>query len=171
MVRNTASGPTVFSDRGEEVTWAGANDPMGGDLQPVPASFLDSVQFHRMTARGIFVVEEAEAAVATALEQHRRDWTQRLENQRAASTQVIDQVPQNDSVVKTCLGPSGKAPNQLCGADVPIKAKKLAETPPLCSMHSGLAMNFIATESERIIDGKPEVVWRKVSMAAPTRQD
>lgn len=171
MVRNTAAGPTVFSDRGEAVEWAGANDPMGGDLQPVPDSFLDSVQFHRMTARGILVVEQAEEAVAAALAAHRQDWEQRLANQRNASAAAIDEAPRNDSVVKTCIGPSGRGPDQLCGVDVPIKAAKLAEQPPLCSAHSGMAAQFIAQESDRFVDGKPEVVWLKAGMAAPARQD
>lgn len=171
MVRNTAAGPTVFADNTQHVEWQGAGDPMGGDLQPVPPAFLDNVQFHRMTARGILVVEEAEEAVAAALTAHRQEWEARLAAQRNASKQAIDQAPMNDSLVKSCIGPSGKGPDQLCGVDVPIKAAKVAEQPPLCSMHTGLAPQFIATEGEKIVEGKPEVVWVKARLAAPTRQD
>jgi hypothetical protein len=171
MVRNTAAGPTVFADAQQHVEWSGAGDPMGGDLQPVPPSFLDNVQFHRMTARGILVVETADEAIAAALASHKADWENRLERQRTASIEAIDQAPQNDSVVKTCLGPSGKDPSGACGAAVPIKAAKLAEMPPLCPMHTGMASQFIATEGEKIVEGKPEVIWVKARLAAPTRQD
>lgn len=171
MVRNTAAGPTVFADAQQHVEWQGSGDPMGGDLQPVPPSFLDNVQFHRMTARGILVVETADEAIAAALASHKQDWETRLERQRTASIDAIDQAPQNDSVVKGCIGPSGKSPEMLCGVEVPIKAAKLADTPPLCSMHTGLAGQFIAQEGEKIVEGKPEVVWVKARLAAPTRQD
>lgn len=171
MVRNTAAGPTVFADGNQHVEWSGAGDPMGGDLQPVPEVFTQNVQFHRMVARGILIVETAEEAIATALAAHKADWENRLAQQRAASAAAIDMTPQNDSVVKTCIGPSGKSPDQLCGADVPVKSAKLAETPPLCPLHTGLSTQFIAQESERIVEGKPEVVWVKARLAAPTRQD
>jgi hypothetical protein len=98
MVRNTAAGPTVFSEGpNATVEWAGANDPMGGDLQPVPESFLNNVQFHRMAARGILVVETADEAIQ--------------------------------------------------------------------------AGQFIAEESDRIVNGKPEIVWLKTNLGATTRQD
>jgi hypothetical protein len=171
MVRNTAAGPTVFSDGTNNIEWAPAGDPAGGDIQPVPASVLENVQFHRTMARRILVVEEADDVVASALAAHRQDWETRLAAQRTASTASIDQAPQNDSVIKTCIGPSGRSPDQLCGADVPIKQAKVNEIPPLCAMHSGLSGQYIATETERIVEGKPEVVWVKARIAAPTRQD
>lgn len=171
MVRNTAAGPTVFADSNQHVEWAGAGDPMGLDIQPVPESFLANVQFHRMVARGIFEVETSDDKINAALQQHRQEWESRLAQQRDASQRALDQAPQNDSVVKTCIGPSGKDPSQLCGADVPIRASKLAEIPPLCPPHSGLAHQFIAQESERIVNGRPEVVWVRTRLAAPTRQD
>jgi hypothetical protein len=172
MVRNTAAGPTVFSEGpNATVEWAGANDPMGGDLQPVPESFLNNVQFHRMAARGILVVETADEAIQAALAQHKAEWDTRQARQRDASRSALDEAPNNDSVIKTCLGPSGRDPRQLCGADVPIRQAKLAETVPLCPMHSGLAGQFIAEESDRIVNGKPEIVWLKTNLGATTRQD
>lgn len=171
MVRNTAAGPTVFSDNNQRVEWAGANDPAGGDLRPVPESFLDSVQFQEMSARGILVVESADEAIQTALAAHRSEWDQRIERQRQSSIDALDEAPQNDSVVKTCLGPSGKGVDVLCGVDVPIKASKLAEIPPLCNAHSGMSNQFIASEGERIVQGKPEIVWMKIHKASTKRQD
>lgn len=172
LVRNTTRGPLVF--RSEEsktsVEWQGADDPMGGDVQPVPASFLDDVQFHRMAARGILVIQKADEVGREKLDLHRQEWEQRQERQRTASADSLDTTVQDDAVVKTCIGPSGKGPDQLCGADVPIRASKLRETPPLCSMHGGLANQFLAQESDRLVQGKPEVVWRRVAVTATERQ-
>lgn len=171
MVRNTTAGPTVFAEGSHFVEWAGAGDPMGGDLQPVPSSFLENVQFHRMTTRGIFVVESGEEIIDETLAKHRAEWESRIEQQRTASRDAIDQLPQNDSVIKKCIGPSGKGPSQLCGQDVPIKAAKVAETPPLCPLHAQLVGQFLAQEGERIVDGKPEVIWARIRQTSRTRQD
>lgn len=171
MVRNATAGPAVFSADGHNVEWQGAGDSMGGDLQPVPASFTENVQFHRMVARGIFVVETADEAIATALRQHKAEWENRLAAQRNASAAAIDPAPQNDSVVKTCIGPSGRDPNGRCGVDVPIKAAKLAEIPPLCPPHQSLAGQFIAQPTANIVEGKPEIAWVKAQLGAPARQD
>lgn len=171
MVRNTAAGPTVFSDGGHNVEWQGAGDEMGGDLQPVPTSFTENVQFHRMVARGIFEIESADDVIQAALTQHKREWQSRLAAQRAASKASIDTAPQDDSVVKGCIGPSGRGVNEKCGVDVPVKVAKLAEVPPLCPLHSGLAGQFIAQPTDKIIEGKPEITWAKAQLGAPTRQD
>jgi hypothetical protein len=164
MVRNTRPGPTVFTHGSEHIEWDGAGDAAGGDVQPVPRSFLDSVQFRRVSTRGILVIEDSPDVIDTTFAAHKAAWDQRLDAQRHAGEESIDEAPNNDSVVRTCLGPSGRGPNQACGADVPIKAAKLAEVPPLCTFHEHMAAQFVSSEGERIVEGKPEIVWTRVQI-------
>jgi hypothetical protein len=171
MVRNTAPGPAVFSDGGHHVEWAGSGDVMQNDLQPVPESFLDNVQFHRMVARGIFVVEQADEAIQAALAAHKQDFTERMARQQSASAASIDMAPDNDSLMKDCVGPAANG-RGLCGQQVPIKVRAQAERPPLCPQHAELAGQYVARESdERVIGGKPEITWVPIQLGARTRQD
>lgn len=172
MVRNTEPGPTVFAlDADNHVEWAGQGDPMGGDLQPVPPNYLDHPQFQRAVTRGIFVVEDAPEEVRDALDRHKRDWDQRQQQRRDASTAALDQAPQNDVLMLSCIAPSGKGPGQLCAQDVPVPQRSRNETPPLCPMHKSLASQFIAEEGEKIVEGKPEVKWVTTRLGERTRQN
>ena len=172
MIRNTQAGPTVFSlDKDTHVEWAGRDDPMGNDLQPVPPEIVNNVQFGRALARGIFVVEDADETIQATLEQHRKEWQERQERARTASLDSIDQAPQNDMLMLKCVGPSGKGTGVLCGVDVPVKARARNEAAPLCSLHKGLSGQYLAQETEKITDGKPEVRWVKAQLGNRTTQD
>lgn len=172
LVRNAQPGPTVFAlDQNDHIEWQGAGDPMGGDLQSVPAKYFDSVQFQRALTTGILELEEAPEEIKRASELHRAEWEMRQERQKTANTDAIDQAPQNDMLMLSCIGPSGKGiPGQLCGAQVPVRQRAQHEAPPLCGLHAPLAKQFIATQGEKIIDGKTQTVWVKPQMDAPNSQ-
>jgi hypothetical protein len=144
---------------------------MGNDLRPVPSSYLEDVQFLSCLQRGIFSIEEAPEAVREALELHKQEWQSRQERQKAASQASLDQAPQNDMLMLSCIGPSGKGTGQLCGVQVPVKQRARNEAPPLCGAHKGLASQFIAEESEQIVEGKPEVRWIRAGLGNRTKQD
>lgn len=170
MVRNTHGGPAVFSDGNQHVEWAGAGDIMQNDVQPVPPAFMDNVQFHRMVTRGIFVVETADEDIAGVLAAHRRDWEMRNARAQAASAAAIDMAPDDDSIMKNCLGPSTTGRGK-CDQSVPVKVRELASKPPLCTVHAELAPQFVAEEGQEIVGGKPEVIWKHIQVGARARQE
>lgn len=171
MVRNTTKGPTVFSADGHNVEWAGAGDVMGNDLQPVPDSFLENVQFHRMAARGIFVVETNSEEIETAVALHKQSYEQQMARQQNASQAALDMTPGDDSLMLACVGPSANG-NGSCGTQVPVKANRQSEHPPLCPMHTGLAGQYVSQEIDgKVIGGKPEVKWVPIKVGATERQN
>lgn len=172
MVRNNESGPTVFAlDKDNHVEWAGKDDPLGNDVQPVPPEYMNNVQFRRAVTRGILVVEEADEEVERVLAAHRADWENRQARAKSASAASIDEAPQNDMLMLPCVGPSGKGSGQDCGVDVPVKARAKSEAPPLCPLHKSLAGQYLAQETDKIVDGKPEVRWVKAQLGNRTKQD
>jgi hypothetical protein len=171
MVRNTTKGPTVFSADGQNVEWAGAGDVMGNDLQPVPASFLENVQFHRMAARGIFKIETGDQEIEATLALHRQDYEQRMRRQQNASIDALDMTPGDDSLMLECVGPSANG-HGACGMSVPMKANKQSEQPPLCPQHAELAGQYVAQEVDgKVIGGRSQVTWVPIKLGATERQN
>lgn len=72
LVRNMSKGPAVHTDpvNKTSVTWMGAGDPQGKDVQYVPDSFMDNPEFIQSMNAGIYVVlmtkEEIQAQRAIA---------------------------------------------------------------------------------------------------------
>lgn len=172
MIRNTQDGPTVFSDDVAKVTieWAGKGDPMGGDVQPVPAAFTDNVQFQRAIHKGLLSIETADDAVQASIDAQRAEWDSRMQRQREAGKQSLDQVSDNDLVQENCIGPSGRG-DGICGQVVPVRSATRYDKPPLCAAHQSLAMNFVAEETGRLVGGKPEKAWARVTMGARQTQE
>jgi hypothetical protein len=171
MIRNTQSGPTVFvAEDGQHVEWEGAGDPNGLDIQPVPPTFVESVQFQRALTRGIFEIEMADDAVREALEKHRESWQARADMRRDASEQAIEKPQNNDTLMLDCMGPAGRGSTQLCKEPVPIRAAAVDTQPPLCPKHSYLKTQFTPEHTDRMIGGKQEVVWRRVRMGDREKQ-
>jgi hypothetical protein len=171
IARNTQPGPTVYSDGGQKdavVEWKGAGDLMGEDSQPVPDAVVNSVQFQRAVARGIFVIESAPERVQEVLQLHKQQWQQRQEHARAAAQQSLDALPQNDLLMLPCIAPTGAG--TTCSSQVPVRARARNEAPPLCGLHTSLAPRFIAQTGEKLIDGKPEVTWVMSQMGQTERQ-
>jgi hypothetical protein len=174
LVRNKQPGPTVFAvdaTNTSVVEWKGAGDPMGEDLQQVPADFIEHVQFQRALTRGIFEIEDAPEEILRIAELHRADWDVRQEQQRAATQASIDQAPQNDMLMVACIGPAGKGKGETCGVQVPVRQRARNESPPLCGLHKALGPQYVTEETTKFVDGKPEVKWIRMSLGARTQQD
>lgn len=169
MVRNTRPGPTVHTFGDQQVTWQGAGDPDGLDVQPVTAELFQQVQFRQSLARGIFVEVDDQSEIDDAIAHHRDEWQQRDERQRDAGREALEFTQDNDILMLTCLGPAGQSGN-LCGEPLSIKSSKASETPPLCKSHKSLAGQFVAEEGTTIKNGKPEVKWIRIRQGARTRQ-
>lgn len=170
MIRNTQPGPTVYSGPTQHVEWAGAGDPMGGDVQPVPPSFVDDVQFRRAVTRGIFRIEEAPDEIQAALAAHAREWSLRNEHARTASQESLEALPDKDVLSLACIGPSPRGTG-ICEQAVPVKARARYERPPLCPQHEHLTGSFLPEETGRLIAGKPEIAWMRTSLGARATQD
>lgn len=172
MVRNHAAGPTVFTSQNQHVEWAGAGDPMEGDLQPVPEIFLNDVQFHRNLARGIFSVEQAPESIQEALAAHKAEYESRIARQQNASIAALDTTRTDDSLMVGCVGPSDRGTG-TCGIEIPLKASDVGKRPPLCTQHAQLSGQYVAEEDteRRLVGGKPEIIWKPIQLGARTRQD
>lgn len=169
MIRNTMPGPTVFTDDSKNsVEWAGAGDENGGDVQPVPESFIGNVSFQQALTRGIFAVEDADEEIEKILKAHRDQWQARIDRQRNASKEALETPQDEDVLMLECIGPAGHS-GEMCKEPVAVKSKLRNEKPPLCQKHSYLASQFISEQTDRMIGGKAEVVWRRASLAARER--
>jgi hypothetical protein len=167
MYRNTQPGPTVFTDdvTKAHVEWKGADDPNSGDIQPVPDSFENNVQFHRAVRAGILEridPEDADAILRTETD-HREEWEARVAERQNAGRDVIEREQDNDVVVLDCIGPKGKT-GELCAEPVAVKSKARFDKPPLCAKHSPLAGQFIPEETGRMVGSHPEITWSRPQM-------
>jgi hypothetical protein len=166
LVRNTKLGPTVFCDAksGEEITWGGANDPMGNDVQPVSEDLLKSSEFLRSISRGTFVIESAPEDTLQALEGHLHSpallrqaaqWNAQQADAADTALETIDHKANNDIVTVACIGPDARGAGE-CGEQVAVKDTAKGEKAPLCPKHAALASQYVPTE-----DGK----WARAGLA------
>lgn len=172
LVRNNQAGPSVFTDDRlkQQVEWQGSGDPNGLDIQPVPDDMLDSVHFQRAVVRGIFSIEEGTEKADEIFAMHRREWEDRQDRANDAGKEALDLVQDKDELVLSCIGPKGHT-GELCGEQVLVKSAKRNEAPPLCAKHQNLKPKFLPEESGRIVNGKPEVVWRRATVGVRERQE
>lgn len=160
LVRNMAEGPTVFSDPSKNVSieWERAGHPDGEDLQQVPDSLIDDVNFMKVISRGILKVEEAPEALREAIEKQTAAFQRRSAASSQAATDVIDQAAHNDLVSVPCVGPNERGTGE-CGAGVPVRERTKNERPPLCDRHSHLTSEYVPQETDKMVGGKAEVRW------------
>lgn len=166
LIRNTKPGPTVFTDAksGAEITWGGANDAMGDDVQAVDADLLKNTEFLRSLSRGTFEVESAPDDVLAALEGHlnspalRRqaaNWAAKQETEKTTSIEKIEHKDKNDIVSVTCVGPNTRG-DGTCGEQIAVRESAKNDKAPLCPTHAQLAPQYVITE-----DGN----WVRVGLA------
>lgn len=168
MVRNTLPGPTVISSDPKgthQVEWAGKDDPMGGDVQPVPEEIVNTVPFYRAIQRGILVLENPEdnPELTATIAKQNSSWAARSEAAAAKATEAIDHDANNDIVSVPCIGPDGKGGK--CGADVAVRDVNKDDKPPLCNLHADLVGEYVAEELG-VVDGKTQKGWARVTMGA-----
>lgn len=172
MVRNNQAGPTVFTapgPSGSHVEWQGAGDPQGLDVQPCPAEFLNIVAFRAAMTRGIFEQVDDDGLIGETLAQHRQDWEQKQERQRNAGIEALELEPDNDLAMVNCIAPVAKG-GKKCDTPLSLKVTDLREKPPLCQDHQRLAGKFIAEETDKIVQGKPEIRWTLMRVEPRVKQ-
>lgn len=173
MAQNNQAGPTVLSSdpKGTHyVEWQGRGDVSGGDVQPVPEEIQNTVAFQKCVRRGIFTIldaDEASAAIDEAMNRQQQAWDKRQNLTQETADQAIDYQANKDIVSLPCVGPS-RNPGQRCGEPVPVRDTTKDERPPLCGLHEALAPQYTPTHD--ILNGKPVVVWTRVTMGARETQ-
>lgn len=176
-VQNLVDGPTTFSDPTKNVAieWQARDHINGEDVQIVPDEIVATAPFQKALRNGVFarldgVEEDTESEQANlAFARQTAANAKREADYSAANSAVIDQAPQNDILTVACIGPNNRG-NGTCGNPAPFKESARNETPPLCSTHKNLASEFIPTESDTLVDGKPTVTWQRMGLAPRERQ-
>lgn len=171
LVKNVEPGPSVFTDpvTKVQVEWQGAGDTNGEDVQQVPDELINNVSFLKAIQRGVFEVVEATDEIKAKLEQQTSSWKNRQEEAEKASVDAIDQQANNDLVTVPCIGPNQRGAGE-CGEPVPVREKTKDEKPPLCSRHQGLAPQYVVTETDQFVDGKPVSKWQRMGMTDRQQQ-
>ena len=180
LMRNTQAGPTVFRDDTSEtdVTWLGAGDPMGRDVQAVPVKYLENVNFIRILSAGILEIEEASEDIREALRgqlqspamRHQAKlWSQQHGEAAQASVDRIERTSNNDYVTVPCIGPGSRGSGE-CGEPVAVRETAKDERPALCPSHVVLEPQYVMSESDRIVDGKAVKLWTKAGIDTTLKQ-
>lgn len=140
-IRNTQAGLAVFKDEQQNftVTWAGAGDPHGQDVQLIPEFYLTShPQFVKIVSRGVLVRADGPEAQRADVAQANTSPGADLTNQAAQS---IHREDNKDLVGATCIAP-GTRSGVTCGADA-LVPNGATDVPPLCSQHKHLAPSCV----------------------------
>lgn len=166
LVRNMAEGPTVFSDLSKNIAieWQGAGNPDGEDLQQVPDSLAEDVNFLKTIQRGVLVIEEAPDALMEAIAKQTAAYERRSSVATANAKDAIDQQAHNDIITVPCIGPNNRGTGE-CGEPVPVREKTKNDHPPLCERHKPLASSFVMEETDKFVDGKAQVRWLRAGQS------
>lgn len=166
LVRNTEPGPVVLSSDPKStsfVEWAGAGDPSGNDVQPVPDEFRSLVQFNRCVQRGILVIENADDANALdAIQRQNEAWDQRRRTADDSAKETLDPEANQDIVALDC---------QMKGCNNVVQVRDLAKNDraPLCSLHEKHAPEFVPTDD--IVDNKTVRRWVHSTLGPREKQE
>lgn len=171
LARNTEPGPLVMSSdpKGSDFTeWAGANDPNGNDVQPVPEGLLGHVQFMRCVQRGILVIENEEdnPEVVATLAKQNAAWAARRAQAQQNAEASIDHQANNDLIAVQCVGPGARG--SQCDNTISVKEKVANDKPPLCPTHADLAPQY--TPYDDVTGEKTQRKWNRLVMGERERQ-
>jgi hypothetical protein len=100
-VQNKEKGPSVFSDPVNNVAieWAGIGDPNGGDIQYVPDSLMQDINFIRAINRGIFEKVEMSADVQARMDQQGAAYRERRDEAENNLESVMDRTSEQTIVI------------------------------------------------------------------------
>lgn len=109
LVRNTEKGPSVFSDPTANIAieWQGAGDKDGEDVQHVPDSLVDNINFLKALQRGIFVVEAATDEMKARLDRQVTSYRERRNSTEQAGADALDRQAER-TVATAVISETGK---------------------------------------------------------------
>lgn len=153
LVRNNEPNSTVFDMGSRLLRWAPAGDVMGDDVQRVPDSLAEDVDFIRSVERGVLAVEEGSPELLEKLAASSRSYGDRARRAEAAQQEsVLDRRQDRDLVQSGCAE---------CGAQVIQRAAERDQVAPLCNRHKDLRNQFSLEESGSVGDGGVRREWRR----------
>jgi hypothetical protein len=171
LVRNTTSGPLVFSvpKDGIALEWQAMGDATGEDYQQVPDELVNNVAFLKNIQRGTLVIEEAPEALQEMIDKQTASFDARTTKAAEAAASAIDQKADNDLITLPCIGPNQRGSGE-CGQPVPVKERTKWEHPPLCDRHKSLAPQYVMTEGETLVEGRAEKHWHRAGVGGRETQ-
>lgn len=161
-LKNERPGVTVLTpdpaDPQHYITFQAKGDPSGGDIQYVQQAVATTPACAKAILSNVLSVDAETLTddVAQAFRERMKVTEMQRAQAEAAAVQVIDRPENRDIVGVTCVGP-GTRPGVPCGDSVSMRELGSNEAAPLCSRHSGLALQYIKME-----DATYEGVNRKV---------
>lgn len=175
-VRNLQNSTTLFAiPGGGAIVWQAAGDTMGGDIQRVPDSLADDIDFLNSLDRGVLSVEDgSNAEVMASIERQSAGFRDSQEKARLRQEAVLDRRQDRDLVTTPCIGPNpnGRGVDE-CGAPVLVRSATRGEVPPLCPKHESLINEFYTVDSgskgEGATDNTPGRVSQQWKRIAPIR--
>ena len=170
LLENWQPGPTIFTDdqTHTSIEWAGHGDTSGGDIQAVPLSFLENINFLRILNRGILSLFDASDEVKDMIEAQLGNsklkdqavqWRAEQNQKVKEATVSIEHTANHDLVAVKCIGP-GSRQGIKCDVEIPVRELNVGEKPPLCENHKHLASQYVPTAGETLnSNGKEETIW------------
>lgn len=167
VVRNNHGNIATFTDENTRAvyTWEAAGDPHGRDVKEVSATILANPTFRENVNKGIFAIENDQDILRQALDAQRSHWQSRQHQAENAQVEIENAQAQVVAAAEPCIAPRGR---ELCGSYAVVSGNDQSgePQPPLCGEHKHLAPQYQPNTTGRVVDGKPEVIWKRVT---PTR--
>ena len=163
LVRNTEPNATIYAKDGIVIRWGLAGDINGEDVQRVPDSVADDVDFLRSIDRGILVVEDdSDPEIAEKISQQTAAFKVRRVAAQQATDEALERRQDKDLVQVECVGPSRGG--KVCGKPVLVRSAQRNTVPPLCDGHKHYAAQYVASETGSEGEGGKKVVWARVQV-------
>lgn len=103
LVKNNQGGPTVFADIPNNISieWQGAGDKSGNDVQYVPDSLAENVNFIKALRLGLLSVEDSSPEITAKLNAQVEAFRLNRERQKKNSQEAMDR--KAESPIKTVV--------------------------------------------------------------------
>lgn len=160
LVRNTQRGPTVFSDPKENIAieWQGAGDNHGGDVQPVPDSLMENVNFLRAVQMGTFVIEEdgdaAQERIRLQIDKINLSRQRQKEEVAAAIDRNAERV-----IAQAEITEKGEVSSTLAADEIPVEVPQAQpEAPQQSAQPTAPAIPTAYVETDNMVEDGDKLV-------------
>ena len=161
LVRNNEPNATIYARDGIVIRWGVAGDPNGEDVQRVPDSLAEDVDFLRSLDRGILSIDEStDDEIAAKIASQTATFQARRAKAAQATQDSLERRQDKDMVQVACVATTrgGKA----CDKPVLVRNAQRDAAPPLCDGHKHLSSQFIANETGSEGEGGKKTAWVRV---------
>lgn len=151
-VQNHEKNTTVFAKMvdGNLVRIVFKPEGVDGDIQRVPDSFADDIDFLNAIDQGVISVVDGPPAIIEKINAEKsRSAVDRQESQarqQAAVEATMDRSADNSMLGFECIAPKDGRPDLRCSETVVMKRTEVNDKPPLCPKHIMQADTFYLVE-------------------------